>query len=285
MTANTIEFRDVSKKLGNKQVLNKVLLSVGAGDVVGIVGANGTGKTTLLRLVSGLMYPDHGEVLVSGKKVYPGLVGCLPVGVGALIEAPTFLPQFSGLRNLTMLANIQGLIDNKAVRGSMKRVGLDPDSRKAFRTYSLGMRQRLGIAQAIMEQPGVLLLDEPTNGLDQEGTLLFADIMKEQVERGAAILIVSHLQEEINRYCEKVYSLEEGNLVPVRKTREREWVVVFDNLEDLERTSQLISSFRMNSRINNKPTGTCKGEWETKEELLSFLTSKGVHPVDIQGGS
>ncbi|WP_232337230.1 ABC transporter ATP-binding protein [Thermoactinomyces sp. CICC 10523] len=170
---NLVEFTKVSKKLGNKQVLNDINLTVASGEVVGIVGPNGCGKTTLLRLVTGLIYPDRGEVRVSGRAVRLGLIGELPASVGALIESPAFLPQLSGLKNLTILADIQQKINEQAVREAIKRVGLDPDNRKPVKSYSLGMRQRLGIAQAIMKKPNILLFDEPTNGLDQEGKILF----------------------------------------------------------------------------------------------------------------
>ena len=276
-----IKFLNVSKKLGNKQVLVDVNLSVKAGEVIGIVGANGSGKTTMLRLASGLMYPDKGEAWVSDKKVYPGLVGTLPIGIGALIESPTFLPQFSGIRNLTMLADIQGKINKAEVKRTIERVGLDPRSHKAVRTYSLGMRQRLGIAQAIMEKPKVLLLDEPTNGLDQDGVQLFADIMQEQIKLGVAILMVSHIQEEINRFCDKVFLLQEGKLKSVQ--RDRIWTVLVKTLEEIELLHQTVPSFQMADRVSGIPSGTCRGNWQTREELLSFLEKNGVHPVDIKG--
>ena len=276
----TILFQNVSKKLGNNQVLSDVSLSVQAGEVIGIVGANGSGKTTMLRLAAGLMYPDKGEVWISEKKVYPGLVGNLPVGVGALIEAPVFLPQYSGKRNLTMLAGIQGKITKNEVEETMKYVGLDPHSKKAVRAYSLGMRQRLGIAQAIMEKPKVLLLDEPTNGLDQDGVQLFAHILEEQKKSGVATLIVSHIQEEINRLCDKVFALQDGQLKSVQ--RERRWTVLVKTLEEIELLHQTVPSFQLAGRVNDVPAGTCSGTWQSREELFSFLEKHGVHPVEIR---
>ncbi|MGN7472067.1 ABC transporter ATP-binding protein [Brevibacillus sp. SAFN-007a] len=211
-----LEFQHVCKKLGRNPILEDVTLSVHAGEVVGIVGTNGSGKTTLLRLATGLVYPDKGHVYVGGKKIYPGLLGVLPTSVGAVIETPSFLPQYSGLKNLTLLASIRGKISQETVVSTMRKMGLDPSNKKAVQKYSLGMRQRLAIAQAIMENPDVLLLDEPTNGLDEQGVEIFSTVIQEQVQRGAAILMVSHHKEEIDKYCDRVFRLENRTLKPKR---------------------------------------------------------------------
>lgn len=154
-----ISMRSVAKKLGNNEVLRDVNLDIFPGEVVGIVGKNGSGKTTLLRIIIGLMYPTKGEVIIEGKSVLPGLLGNLPTNVGALIETPSFLPQFTGLENLRMLASIRNEISAETIRNIMHEVGLLPDNRKSVAKYSLGMRQRLGISQAIMENPKIVLLD------------------------------------------------------------------------------------------------------------------------------
>ncbi|MFD2368852.1 ABC transporter ATP-binding protein [Brevibacillus sp. GCM10020057] len=207
-----LEFHHVFKKLGKKTILEDINLSVHAGEVVGIVGTNGSGKTTLLRLATGLVYPDQGHVYVGGNKIYPGLLGVLPTSVGAVIETPSFLPQYSGLKNLTLLAGIRGKISQDTVISTMRKMGLDPSSKKTVHTYSLGMKQRLAIAQAIMENPDVLLFDEPTNGLDEQGVNIFSTVMQEQIQRGTAILIVSHHKDEIEEYCDRVFSLENRTL-------------------------------------------------------------------------
>lgn len=282
MKESMVEFRKVSKKLGKKQVLNEVDLMVASGEVIGIIGANGSGKTTLLRLVTGLMYPDKGQILVDGKNVRPGLIGSLPVSVRALIESPAFLPQFSGLKNLTMLADIRGEIDEQTVRKTMERVDLDPNNRKAVKTYSFGMNQRLGIAQAIMEKPNVLLLDEPTNGLDEDGLKMFASIMQEQVAHNVAVILVSHVKEEIARYCDRVFTIQDGHLQITRDQRERKWIIVTKDLADLESIYHLIPSFEMSQRVEGHPAGMCNGEWANKEELISFLTKKDINPMDVK---
>ncbi|CAH1212230.1 Vitamin B12 import ATP-binding protein BtuD [Paenibacillus plantiphilus] len=282
MTSTMIKFRNVSKTIGNKQVLVRIRLTVSQGSVVGIIGAKGAGKTTLLRLAAGVLYPDAGEVWVTGKKVHPGLLGGLPSGIGALIESLAFLPQLSGLRNLAMLARIRRRINTNSIRTSMLRIGLNPDNRNPVWSYSLDMRQRLGIAQAIMEEPSVLLLDEPTNGLDQEGRRLLADILEEQTRRGASILLVSDRQADINPFCDKLYSLEEGVLLPIRQRREHKWIIMTNSAEDLELLSLNIPSFQKIGWMNNNLAGTCMGEWETDEELFAFLALKGIYSTAIR---
>ncbi len=266
-----LQFEDVDKRLGKKQVLSQVKLEVYTGEVVGIIGANGSGKTTLLRLVTGLIYPDRGSVRVNGKRIQPGLVGELPERIGALIESPAFLPNFSGLQNLKMLAEIRGTIGMEEIQNTIRKVGLDPTMKKPVKTYSLGMRQRLGIAQAIMEEPDILLLDEPTNGLDVDGVEMFSHIIEELTAKGTAVLMVSHQKEEIDRFCDRVFQINQGKLTLLRSKKERKWQVVVSSLEELERVYQLVSSFTMTERVNGDPTGICSGEWETAEELYTFL--------------
>lgn len=282
MTNVILEFHNVSKVLGKRKVLDNINVTIAGGEVVGIVGANGSGKTTLLRMVTGMMYPDQGEVKVEGKKVQPGMLGELPISIGALIEHPAFLPQFSGLKNLSFLAGIRNQIDISKIRETITRVGLDPDNRKGVKTYSLGMRQRLGIAQAIMEEPRVLLFDEPTNGLDQEGVKIFGNILEEQTMRGAAIILVSHVQEEINLFCDKVYMIQNGRLELVRANRERQWIVLTKDLQDLDTIYHQLPNFEISKRVDGFPAGICKGEWESKEELNSLLVQNGIRPVDIR---
>jgi ABC-2 type transport system ATP-binding protein len=274
-----LQFEDVDKRLGKKQVLSQINLEVYTGEVIGIVGSNGSGKTTLLRLVTGLMYPDRGSVRVNGKRIQPGLVGELPERIGALIENPAFLPNFSGLQNLKMLAEIRGKID------TIRKVGLDPTMKKPVRTYSLGMRQRLGIAQAIMEEPDILLLDEPTNGLDVDGVEMFSHIIEELTARGTAILMVSHQKEEIDRFCDRVFQINQGKLTLLRSKKERKWQVIVSSLEEFERVYHLIPSFTMTERVNGYPTGICSGEWETAKELYAFLQRHRIQVREVREAS
>jgi len=166
----------------------------------------------LLRIIMGLIYPNQGEVIVDGNKVLPGFLGSLPTSVGALIENPIFLPQFTAYTNLSMLASIRNVINKEEIKSVIKLVGLDIDSKKTVGKYSLGMRQRLGIAQAIMEKPALILFDEPTNGLDSNGVAIFSNIVKSMKNTGSSFIIVSHRKEDINELCDSVYNIENGML-------------------------------------------------------------------------
>lgn len=212
----------VSKKFKGLEVLKNINLDMNKGDVVGIIGSNGCGKTTLLRIIMGLIYPDEGEVIVDGNKVLPGLLGGLPTSVGALIENPIFLPQFTGYTNLCMLASIRNVINEDDVKSVIKLVGLDINNKKTVEKYSLGMRQRLGIAQAIMEKPALILFDEPTNGLDSSGVEIFDKLVKDMKSVGSSFIIVSHRKEEIDGLCDKVYEIENGSLTILKHLHNNE---------------------------------------------------------------
>lgn len=162
-----IEVQNVVKRFRDQVVLKNVSISFEKGKIHGIVGRNGSGKTVLFKCICGLMHPEEGVILVNGKRV--GRDVDMPENIGAIIEAPGFLPNYSGYKNLRFLANIRRKIGKEEILNVLKTVGLDPESRKHVGKYSLGMRQRLGIAQAIMEDPEILILDEPMNGLDNAG--------------------------------------------------------------------------------------------------------------------
>ena len=162
-----IEVQNVVKRFRDQVVLKNVSISFEKGQIHGIVGRNGSGKTVLFKCICGLMHPEEGVILVNGKRV--GRDVDMPEDIGAIIEAPGFLPNYSGYKNLRFLANIRRKIGKEEILNVLKTVGLDPESSKHVGKYSLGMRQRLGIAQAIMEDPEILILDEPMNGLDNAG--------------------------------------------------------------------------------------------------------------------
>ncbi|SFX50891.1 ABC-2 type transport system ATP-binding protein [Thermoactinomyces sp. DSM 45891] len=278
-----IEFSQVSKRFKKHQVLTDINLSIHKGEVIGIVGMNGSGKTTLLRLITGLMYASSGKVTVNGDIVQPGLLGQLPTSVGALIEAPSFLPQYTGLQNLLMLAGIQEKIDKQTVMQSMERVGLDPNNKKKVRAYSLGMRQRLGIAQSFMESPDILLYDEPTNGLDEQGVQMFKELIRDSVKREAAIILVSHVKEEIEQLCDKVYLIENGTLSVLREQLEKRWAVELSSFQEFEKLYKLSSSVQISSHENGNPVGIIQGEWASEEELGDFLRQNEILFTNIEG--
>lgn len=211
-----VEVRGVAKSLGHQSIVRDLDLRVAFGEIVGIVGPNGSGKTLLLRLLCGFAYPDAGMVRVGGQDLSrPGWAGRLATNVGVLIETPGFLPYLSGFDNLQMLALIQKRIQAPQIRETLELVGLDPHNRRPVRTYSLGMRQRLGIAQAIMERPSILLLDEPTNGLDPEYTDEFLQLLRDLRASGTAIVWTSHELDEVQAVADRVLAMRQGHLVTV----------------------------------------------------------------------
>ncbi len=197
----------VYKSFGMEQILTDVSMKVLPGKIFGIVGNNGSGKTVLMKCICGFLKPDSGIVRVNGKIV--GKACDFPEDLGVIIETPGFLPNLTGYQNLKILASLKGIIGKKEIREVLLQVGLDPDMRKPVGKYSLGMRQRLGIAQAIMEKPKVLILDEPFNGLDKTGVGHMRDLLQELKGQGKAILLASHNAQDIEVLCDEVHDMED----------------------------------------------------------------------------
>lgn len=207
---NCIEVQNVVKRFRDQVVLKNVSISFEKGKIHGIVGRNGSGKTVLFKCICGLMHPEEGVILVNGKRV--GRDVDMPEDIGAIIEAPGFLPNYSGYKNLRFLANIRRKIGKEEILNVLKTVGLDPESRKHVGKYSLGMRQRLSIAQAIMEDPEILILDEPMNGLDNAGVQDIRALLLELKAQGKTILLASHNHEDIAALCDTVHEMDGGVL-------------------------------------------------------------------------
>ena len=205
-----IEVQNVVKRFRDQVVLKNVSISFEKGKIHGIVGRNGSGKTVLFKCICGLMHPEEGVILVNGKRV--GRDVDMPEDIGAIIEAPGFLPNYSGYKNLRFLANIRRKIGKEEILNVLKTVGLAPESRKHVGKYSLGMRQRLGIAQAIMEDPEILILDEPMNGLDNAGVQDIRALLLELKAQGKTILLASHNHEDIAALCDTVHEMDGGVL-------------------------------------------------------------------------
>ena len=205
-----IEVQNVVKRFRDQVVLKNVSISFEKGKIHGIVGRNGSGKTVLFKCICGLMHPEEGVILVNGKRV--GRDVDMPEDIGAIIEAPGFLPNYSGYKNLRFLANIRRKIGKEEILNVLRTVGLDPESRKHVGKYSLGMRQRLGIAQAIMEDPEILILDEPMNGLDNAGVQDIRALLLELKAQGKTILLASHNHEDIAALCDTVLEMDGGVL-------------------------------------------------------------------------
>lgn len=203
-----IELLNVSKSFGSEMVLKPTTMSFEKGKIYGICGRNGSGKTVLLKLMAGFLKTDTGIVRVLGKQI--GKECDFAEEIGVLIEHPGFLKSKSGFQNLKCLAEIRNQIKEEEVRQAMEAVGLNWKDRKWVGRYSMGMCQRLGIAQAIMEKPELLLLDEPVNGLDAEGTETIHNLLREFRDSGKTVLLVSHLKDDLEGLCDKVYKLTEG---------------------------------------------------------------------------
>lgn len=205
-----IEVKHASKKIKEVQILTDVNLNIQKGEICGIIGRNGSGKTVLLKSICGFMPLTEGEILQNGKRI--GTDTEFIEDAGFIIENPSFLPMKSGYKNLKYLASIRNLADEKRIRECLELVGLAEDADKAVGKYSMGMRQRLGIAQAIMEDPSIIILDEPMNGLDNQGVEEMRNLFLKLKEEGKTFLIVSHNREDIEMLCNHVYMMDHGVL-------------------------------------------------------------------------
>ena len=205
-----IKVNNVSLKIKSYDILKDISLHIKKGEAVGSVGSNGCGKTMLMKCICGFIHPDTGTITAFGKNIGKD-VDYIP-HTGIIIETPGFIPFYSGLQNLKVLAGIQNIITIEQVKKSMQQVGLDPDNKLPVKKYSLGMRQRLGLAQAIMEDPSILILDEPTNSLDKHGIKEIHSLLLSLKKRNKLILIASHNHEDIHALCDEIYEMENGQI-------------------------------------------------------------------------
>ena len=203
-----IRLKDVYKTMKGTQVLKGVNLMVEQGDIVGIRGINGSGKTMVLRAIAGLIRVD-GSVEIGGKKMEPG--EC-PKDIGVLVEMPGFLPEFTGKKNLQLLGMLQEGVTEEDIEEAMNAVGLDPKDRRHYKKYSLGMKERLGIAQAILKKPKLILLDEPTNGIDSVGIQMLEELLWRLKEEGSTIVVTSHDRDFLDAVTSQCYEMKEGSL-------------------------------------------------------------------------
>ena len=210
-----IRVEGVYKRFGTDTVLKDVSRSFERGRIHGIVGNNGSGKTVLMKCICGFLIPDSGSITVNGERV--GVDVDFPRDMGLIIETPGFLPNITGVKNLEILASLNKKIGLEEIAAAIRRVGLDPLMKKPVGKYSLGMRQRLGIAQAIMENPSLLILDEPLNGLDKHGVREMRQLIKGLKEQGKTILLASHNQGDIDELCDTVCEMDAGVMTMIRE--------------------------------------------------------------------
>ncbi|WP_017473061.1 ATP-binding cassette domain-containing protein [Amphibacillus jilinensis] len=208
----TIYMDGVYKKLKGLTVINNISMTLTSGQVTGFRGVNGSGKTMLMRLIAGLILPTKGTIKIDEKVL--GKEITFPESIGILLENPAFLDSYSGFDNLKMLASIRNKIGDDQINHTLEAVGLDHESsRKKYKKYSLGMKQRLGIAGSIMEQPDIVILDEPTNSLDTDGVERVKQIVQQEKERGANVIIACHDTDILDQLADKIYYLENGAMV------------------------------------------------------------------------
>lgn len=205
-----IILKDVTKEIKGALVLDHVNVELDRGGIYGFTGVNGSGKTMLFRAICGLIRLTEGEVEVFSKKIREDI--SFPENLGVVLESVGFWEEYTGFENLHLLSKIKNRIGDKEIKEAISRVGLNPEDKRIYKKYSLGMKQRLGIAQAIMEKPDILILDEPTNALDENGVELIHSVILEEQKRGATVLIASHNRDEISSLCSRVFKMAEGRL-------------------------------------------------------------------------
>ena len=211
MKDNIIEIENLNKSFGTKQVLKDINLKLEKGKIHGLIGRNGSGKTMLLKCICGFVLPTSGKVIVDDKVIGKDID--IPESIGAIIESPGFLPNYDGYLNLKFLAMIKNKIGKKEILEIIDKVGLDSKSKKSVGKYSLGMKQRLGLAQALMENPDILILDEPMNGLDNKGVDEIRNLLLELRNSGKTIILASHSKEDIEILCDFVYEMDSGIII------------------------------------------------------------------------
>ena len=214
-----VELKNVSKRLNDVTVLEDISLTLESGTIYGLKGKNGCGKTMLMRMMAGLIYPPSGTVSIDGEILHKDIA--TPRSIGILIENPAFLPGYTGQRNLELLAGLTGKADRTQIAKTMSRVGLDPNDKRTYRKYSLGMKQRLGIACALMECPDLILLDEPINAIDEKGVPKIWEALQEEKQRGALIVLACHDTEELTSLADQIITIEEGKICGISSQIER----------------------------------------------------------------
>ena len=220
-----VELKNISKTIHKTPILHDINLKFHSGAIYGLKGKNGCGKTMLMRTICGLMIPSTGTVSINGKVLMKDIE--FPESIGALIENPAFLPQYTGYKNLCMLASLRSDIDKEAVAEAMRRVQLDPEDKRVYRKYSLGMKQKLGIANAIMGEPDIIVLDEPINALDEASVEQVKKVLVDLRERDHLIIIACHDREELEYLSDEIIEIKDGTVVRKQKYYMAKSFVVF----------------------------------------------------------
>lgn len=206
-----LEIRNISKTIKGNQVLRDISVTMECGKIYGFRGQNGSGKTMLMRCICGLVIPDSGDIFVNGEQLGKSI--SFPESLGALIENPGFIEHYSAMNNMRAIASIKGIVSESEMRETLEEVGLNPDEKKAVKKYSLGMRQKLGISVALMENPKLIILDEPFNALDEKSVENVKSILKKKAAEGALIIVSCHDREILDQIADCIYYMEEGKII------------------------------------------------------------------------
>lgn len=283
--APVVVLRNAGKRYGKQWAIRNVDLTLYPGDILGFIGPNGAGKTTLMKLMAGLSRATEGEITVFGQRV-DGSTPRTPQGVGLVMEQIGFIPYLSGRKNLEALARIRNVATDATIRQTLERVGLDPTDKRPVRAYSQGMRQRLGLAQALMEQPRLLLLDEPTNGLDPAGIVDLRALMRHLADSGVTIFLASHLLTEVERVCDRVLLVRQGEIIrEIVPAQERVMVRVAVSYEtDAQRVQEWARRMQIQAERENN-----SGEqhvlrieaYQPTPEIVRALVALGVNIEEI----
>ena len=205
-----IKIENYSKKIKDTVVLENINMVLNDGMIYGIQGENGSGKTMLMRGICGLIKGSEGCITIDGKVIGKDI--SFPEDIGVLIENPSFIPKYTGYKNLKLVADIQGKVDKEEIKKTLQKVGLKPDDKRTYKKYSLGMKQRLGIACAIMGTPKLIILDEPFNGLDEKGVLQIRDVIKGLKQKNCIVIVACHDKEQLDYLSDEIYVIKEGKL-------------------------------------------------------------------------
>ncbi|WP_042354098.1 ATP-binding cassette domain-containing protein [Bacillus rubiinfantis] len=205
------QLKDVNKKIRKFHVLKDINYEFKEKTIYGLYGKNGSGKTMLLRAISGLIYPNSGEILINQKVLHKDI--SFPPSLGVIVENTALLPQYEAFKNLKILSKIKKIASDEDIIEAIHRVGLDPHSKLKVGKFSLGMKQRLSIAQAIFEKPDIILLDEPTNAIDEEGVLQIYQLLKEEKARGATIILTSHHKQDLEVLADQFIGMKDGRII------------------------------------------------------------------------
>lgn len=208
---HVVQMINVTKTIRKSTVINHVSIRLTSEKVTGLMGINGSGKTMLMRLMTGLIRPTEGTINIDGKELHKDI--SFPQSCGLLLENPAFIDSYSGYGNLELLTSVRGTASRDDIRDAIIMVGLDPDDRKKYRKFSLGMKQRLGIAAAVVERPDIVIMDEPTNSLDTEGVSMLKNIIKAQKKRGALVVLSCHDMDVLRELSDTIYKIENGFII------------------------------------------------------------------------